>query len=152
VVGCTDHMAACCLLFVREVYSDGSYHSRSSSDGSVWNIYLDIDWIHFAPLPFSHWDQNLLVRMLHPWSCQHHTMSSFCWSNFCQCTVAGQTLHITFFMGATISTLWIHSGLYFLLLQQQFCVSRYDPESKIKHRIGFYEHGTFDHSEVTWLI
>lgn len=43
VVGCANHMAACCLLLLREVYSDGSYHSGSSSDSSVWNIYLDID-------------------------------------------------------------------------------------------------------------
>ena len=44
---------------------------------------------------------------------------------------AGQTLHITFFTDATISTQWTRSGLYFLLLQQRFCVSRYGLETVI---------------------
>jgi len=34
-------------------------------------------------------------------------------------------------MDATISTPWTRSGLFFLLLQQQFCVSRYSPETVI---------------------
>jgi len=58
-------------------------------------------------------------------------MPSFCSSNCCRCNVAGGTPHITFFTDATISTLWTRSGLFFLLLQQQFCVSRYIPETVI---------------------
>jgi hypothetical protein len=58
-------------------------------------------------------------------------MPSFCSSNCCRCNVAGGTPHITFFMDATISTLWTRSGLFFLLLQQQFCVSRYSPETVV---------------------
>lgn len=69
--------------------------------------------------------------MLQPSCWQCLIMSSICSSNCCRCNVAGGTPHITFFTDATISTLWTRSGLFFLLLQQQFCVSRYIPETVV---------------------
>lgn len=104
------------------VCSDGLYFSSDSIDDGLWYFYMDIDRIHFASLPFSHQNDELLVSLSFSLRKTSIDDLSLMLSNTWH---IGETPYTILYMVAIISTPWTDYDLFSLLLQQLCFVCQY---------------------------